>query len=160
MKKLIYTLFFLGIAAFTLHKYYVSVTEVYIKPEKLEIIIRAFPDDIENVLKDTYHIKTNLSKKQIHKLLKDYIHSHFLIQLDNQFVDYQFDGFTQEDEFLVILLETSFKGKLHQISIKNTILQDLFEEQKNIVHFFYKDDKASFILIKQDPVAIYKLDKN
>ncbi len=157
MKKLIFLLFFSGLTAFTWHKYYVSVTEVYIKPDKLEIIIRIFPDDIENVITDTYHIKAGLSQKQTRKLLKDYIRSHFLIQIDNQVVDYQFDGFTQEDEFFVILLETSYRDTPHQISIKNTILQDLFEEQKNIVHFFYKDDKVSFILIKQDPVAVYKL---
>ncbi len=160
MKKQVYFLFFFGLTAFVWHKYYVSVTEVYINPEKLEIIIRTFPDDIENVLSDTYHIKAGLSQKQTRELLKDYIRSHFLILIDNQLVDYQFDGFTQEDEFLVILLETSYRDTLHQISIKNTILQDLFEEQKNIVHFFYKDDKASFILIKQDPVAVYKLRKD
>ncbi len=159
MKKLIYTLLFFGLTAFTMHKYYVSVTEVYIKPEKLEIIIRTFPDDIERVLIDTYHVKADLSKKPTRELLKFYLLTHFSIDVDGMPVEYKFSGFTQEDEFYIILLEAKLPGKPKQISIKNTILQDLFEEQKNIVHFFYGDDKASFILIKQEPMAVYKLQK-
>ncbi len=140
-----------------MHKYYVSVTEIYIKTGKLEIIIRTFPDDIENVLKENYQIKADLSQKQTRELLKEYLRSHFLITTDNQVVDCRFAGFTQEDEFFVILLEAGLAGKPGRISIKNTILQDLFEEQKNIVHFFYKDDKASYILTKQNPIAEFKL---
>ena len=157
MKKLIYTLLFLGLTAFTMHKYYVSVTEVYIKPEKLEIIIRTFPDDIERILAETYHSKANLSKNPTRKLLKMYLFTHFSIDVDGMPVEYKFSGFTQEDEFYIILLEAKIPGNPKQISIKNTILQDLFDEQKNIVHFFHGDDKTSFILIKQDPVAVYKL---
>ena len=160
MKKLLYSLVIFSITAFGMHKYYVSVTEVYIKPEKLEIIIRTFPDDIENVLKDTYHINADISKKQTRKLLQEYIHSHFLINVDNQSINYQYAGMTMEDEFLVILLEAHLDKTPEKISIKNTILQDMFDEQKNIVHFFYKNDKASFILVKQNPVAEYKLIDN
>jgi len=160
MKKLLYTFIILSITAFSMHKYYVSVTEVYIKPDKLEIIIRTFPDDIENVLKDTYHINADLSKKQARELLKEYINSHFLVDIDNQPIDYQYAGMTMEDEFLVILVQAKINQTPQKIVVKNTILQDLYDEQKNIVHFFYKNDKASYILIKQEPVAVYKLAKS
>jgi len=160
MKKLLYSLVIFSITAFSMHKYYVSVTEVYIKPEKLEIIIRTFPDDIENVLKDTYHVDADLSQKQTRKLLQEYIHSHFLINVDNQSINYKYAGMTMEDEFLVILLEAHLDKTPEKISIKNTILQDMFDEQKNIVHFFYKNDKASFILVKHNPMADYKLTDN
>ncbi len=160
MKNLLYTLIILSITAFSMHKYYVSVTEIYIKPDKLEIIIRTFPDDIENVLKDTYHINADLSKKQTRKLLQEYINSHFIFNVDNQPVNYQYAGVTMEDEFLVILLQAKIGKTPQKIVVKNTILQDMYDEQKNIVHFFYKNDKASFILVKQDPVAVYKLGKS
>ena len=160
MKKLLYTFIILSITAFSMHKYYVSVTEIYIKPEKLEIIIRTFPDDIENVLKDTYHINADISKKQTRKLLQEYINSHFLVDSDNQPIKYEYAGITMEDEFLVILLQAKINQTPQKIVVKNTILQDLYDEQKNIVHFFYKNDKASYILIKQEPVSVYKLAKS
>ena len=143
-----------------MHKYYVSVTEIYIKADKLEIIIRTFPDDIENVLKDTYHINADLSKKQTRELLKEYINSHFLVDIDNQPIKYEYAGMTLEDEFLVILLQAKIDQTPQKIVIKNTILQDMYDEQNNIVHFFYKNDKASYILVKQEPVAVYKLGKS
>ncbi len=159
MKKLIYSLIILSLTAFTMHKYYVSVTEIHIKPDKLEIIIRTFPDDIERVLTETYHSKADLSKRPTRELLKMYLLTHFSIDVDSMPVEYKFSGFTQEDEFYIILLEAKIPGNTKQISIKNTILQDLFDKQKNIVHFFYKRDKASFILIKEEPVAVYELTK-
>ncbi len=159
MKKLFYTFIFLSLTAFSMHKYYVSVTEIYIKPNKLEIIIRTFPDDIENILKDIYHINSDLSKKKTRELLKEYINSHFLVNIDNQPINYQYYGITMEDEFLVILLQANIDRTSKKISVRNIILQDLYDEQKNIIHFFYQDDKASFILIKQDPIAEYELKK-
>ncbi len=159
MKKLIYTLLFFGLTAFAWHKYYVSVTEVYIKPQKLEIIIRTFPDDIENVLKDNYHINADLSQKQTKLFLEDYLRSHFIIETDKgEIRDYQLVGTTMEDEFLVILLQANLPKDIHLIKIKNTLLQDMFDEQKNIVHFFYKNEKQSFILVKQDPEATFRFD--
>ncbi len=157
MKKLFYTVIFIGLTAFAWHKYYVSVTEISIKNQQLEIIIRTFPDDIENVLKDSYHIKTALTDKQIKVLLGDYLKSHFVIWIDNKPVYYKFIGTTTENEFLVILLQADLPESVKEIAVKNTILQDLYDEQRNIVHFFYQKDKKSYILIKQDPVAHYIL---
>lgn len=155
MKKLFYAALIMILSAFTLHKYYVSVTEIYIKDQKLEIIIRTFPDDIENVLKDTYQIPADINDVKTKSYLQDYILNHFIIRVDGQAIPLQFAGITTDEEFLVILLEAQLPEKPKTIAVKNTILQDMFDEQKNIVHFFYKDDKQSYILIKQDPKATY-----
>ncbi len=157
MKKLLYTFLVLSLSAFSLHKYYVSVTEIYIKPDKLEIIIRTFPDDIENIIKDSYQAEADISQNQTIELLKDYIRSHFYLDIDNQPVNYDFVGITTEDDFLVILLQVNIDTTPQKIRVKNTILQDMYDEQKNIVHFFYNDKKASFILIKQDSTAEFKI---
>lgn len=157
MKKLIYIVLFFALTAFAWHKFYVSVTEVEVKPHQLDIIMRVFPDDIANVLEDHYHIQADLSKKQTKIFLKDYLQSHFVISIDGQTIAYRFLGTTMEDNFLVILLQADLPTAAHQIRIKNTVLQDKFEAQKNIIHFIRKTDKQSFILIKSDPVAIYEM---
>ena len=56
IKKPALLMIFLVLTAFAWHKYYVSVTEIDIKNDKLEIIIRTFPDDVENILHDDYQI--------------------------------------------------------------------------------------------------------
>jgi len=157
MKKLIYIILFFALTAFAWHKFYVSVTEVEVNPHQLDIIMRVFPDDIENVLEDNYKIQADLSKKQTKFFLRNYLQSHFIIFINGQTIDYRFLGTTMEDNFLVILLQADLPKEVHQIKIKNTVLQDKFEAQKNIVHFIRKDDKKSFILIKSDPVAVYDI---
>jgi len=158
MKKLLYLLLFFSTTAFAWHKYYVSVTEIDIKDDHLEIIMRTFPDDIENVLHDLYGIKADLSQKTTQKFLEDYIKTHFLIyDGQNQPITYQFVGTTLQDNFLVILLQAPIPPNLKELQVKNTILFDMFDEQKNIVHFIKGTQKSSYILIKKDPVAVFEL---
>jgi len=156
MKKTIIILGFILLSGFAWHKYYVSVTEVNIKKDKLEIIIRTFPDDIQNVLADTYHIKADFDQKKTYKYLKLYLLDHFILQIDNKEIMYTFSGFTREDGFFIILLESKIPEKYTEIKIKNTLLQDMFDEQKNIIHFLAENSKESFILTKNNPIAIYK----
>ena len=158
IKKPALLMIFLVLTAFAWHKYYVSVTEIDIKNDKLEIIIRCFPDDIENILHDDYQIDADITDKKIKPYLEDYLHSHFeLFVNDDESLDYQFLGATIEDNFLVILLQAKLPEKVKQIKVKNTLLFDAFDEQKNIVHFINGQDKQSFILVKQDAEAVYSV---
>jgi len=157
MKKLLYIPFFLILFGFNLHKYYVSVTEIAIKKDKLEIIMRVFPDDMENVLKDTYQISPDLASKETLKYVKFYLKQKFQIFIDDKEVDYKFVGFLMDDGFFVVLMEVAIPNELHVIRVKNRVLQDFYDEQKNIVHIIWGDKKESFILTKKDNKAIFKL---
>ncbi len=157
MKNLLYIILIFLLSGFAKHKYYVSVTEIDIKKDHLEIIMRTFPDDIENVLSDLYHIKADLSQKQTQALLKDYIQSHFKLWSDKERepIAYQYLGYTIQDGFVILLLKAELLHPYQSIEVKNTVLFDLFDTQKNIIHFINEKDKKSFILVKSDPVAIY-----
>ena len=157
MKKILIFTAFILFTGFVAHKYYVSVTEVNIKSGKLEIIIRTFPDDIQNALSDIYHINAGMEKldETTRKYLKLYLLEHFQLAVDNKELPYSFSGFTQQDGFFVILLEAKMPDDYSSIRLKNKLLQDMFDEQKNIVHFIEGDRKESFILNKDNPVAVY-----
>jgi hypothetical protein len=160
IKKPAFITIFLVLTAFAWHKYYVSVTEIDVKPDKLEIIIRTFPDDMENILHDNYQIDTDISDKKLRPFLVDYLRSHFeLFVNDDTPLEYQFLGATIDDNFLVLLLQANLPAKVQKIIVKNTLLFDAFDEQKNIVHFLNGLDKQSFILVKQDNEAVYSLKK-
>jgi len=160
IKKPALLMIFLVLTAFAWHKYYVSVTEIDVKSDKLEIIIRCFPDDIENILHDDYQIDADITDKKIKPYLEDYLRSHFELFInDDEPLDYQFLGTTIEDNFLVLLLQAKLPEKVKKIKVKNTLLFDAFDEQKNIVHFIKGQDKQSFILVKQDAEAVYSVKK-
>jgi len=155
MKKLLYIPFFFVFLSFTLHKFYVSVTEISIKKDKLEIIMRVFPDDMENVLKDTYHISPDLSKKETLKYVDFYLKQKFKLRINKQETDYKIVGSLLEDGYYVILIEVPLQEQVKSIEVENRILQDLFDAQKNIVHFIQGNKKESFILTKANPVTVY-----
>jgi len=117
--------------------------------------MRTFPDDMENILEDTYHTNIEIADKQFNKLLKHYLDSRFILYVNNKPVNYKLIGTTLEDNFLVILIQAEFAKEIQEIKVKNTILQDMFEEQKNIIHFINGNDKKSFVLEKANPVAVY-----
>ena len=158
MKKTIIILGFILLSGFAWHKYYVSVTEVNIKKDKLEIIIRTFPDDIQNVLADTYQIKPNFDDIDMvsRRFLQLYVFEHFRLLVDEKEVNYAYSGFMTEDGFFIILLEAKIPENFSRLQIKNTLLMDMFEEQKNIVHFLEKNRKESAVLTKDNPIALYQ----
>ncbi len=144
----------LVLQSFVLHKYYVSVTEIYLKKNSAEIIIRTFPDDMERAIKELYQIKPD--DKQFQKYLYLYINEHFQLATDNKAIEYQILGTTQEDSFLIILIKANLPKKYKTFQIKNNILTDIYDDQKNIVHFILPDNKTSFILNRQDFIAEFK----
>jgi len=153
MKKLLILPFLLLITSFILHKYYVSVMEINYKPasHQFEMIMRVFPDDIETILHDEYEIQADLSQRETKEFLYRYVYEKFHIWIGEEELAYEILGTAEKDEFLVILLQAEVPDNTHLIVVKNTLLQDLFDEQKNLLHFINQDKKQSFILDKENP---------
>jgi len=150
-KNISYLFIFLLFSGFVRHKYYVSVTEIYVKKDKLEIIMRVFPDDMENTLKDTYSLKTGLMSTDAKAFLNLYLHDHFVLSSAGRNLPYTLEGVLQDDGFFVILMEVKNSGNINQLCITDSVLTALFDEQKNIVHLLYGNNKKqSFILQKPD----------
>ena len=153
MKKIVIPIIFVLVTSFGLHKYYVSVTEMNYDSNsgKIEIIMRVFPNDIENVLHDTYEIDADLTKRETKNFLYRYINKSFHIWSGEEEIAYNILGTSEEYDFLIILIEAKTASDLHDLIVKNTVLQDLFDEQKNLLHFKSGDKKQSFILEKGNP---------
>jgi len=160
MKKTIYLFIILLFSSFIWHKYYVSVTEIYIKKNKLEIIMRVFPDDMENALKDNYSIKNGLMDSKNKFYLEMYLHEHFELTSAGKTLPYNLTGVLQEDGFFILLIEVDTMNEIGQLCVTNSVLTDLFDEQKNIIHFLYgQHQKQSFILQKPNLSVCVDLDK-
>ncbi len=115
---------------------------------KLEIILRTFPDDIDRALKDNFHINSDNSK--YNKYLQNYLKQNIRFAFDDKETDYKILGTTKEDGFLVILIEISLNKTTKKLQIYDTFLLDEYDEQKNIIHFLKDNDKKSYILNKQN----------
>ena len=157
IKKLILLLIFPLFAFVSIHKFYVSVTEIKYseKDKSLQILIRVFIDDIENTLDERYAIKANLDTPDEHPKVNDYLEEYI-----NDKVSLKINGTKVKPVFLgkeydidvvkcYIEIENIEYNSLKQIEITNQILFEQFEEQQNIVHFRLPTRTKSLLLIKE-----------
>ena len=142
----------------TLHKYYLSVTNMQYseKNDSFQITSRIFIDDLEEVLKERYGINAELATSNEAKVSNAYIEKYFrakfAIELNGEIAKYTFLGKKYEEDVVICYLELNNINftDLQSIAIQNEILTDLFEEQQNVVHLKWKGQKKSFVLIKEN----------
>jgi len=141
MKVLKYFLLFLliPILSLTVHKYYVSLTQIdYNQKNKLlEITVRVFIDDLNKALNQQYDKEFNLGEKNELKntdyFIKKYFENNFILKVNNQHKDYKLVGKEYEDNICYIYFEISNVANVSSLEITNSILQEIFEEQQNII---------------------------
>lgn len=140
------------------HKFYVSVTNIkYSEKDKtLQITSRVFIDDFDLLLKERYGVLTNLATKteakDAEEYIQKYINTKFRISINEKDVPVTYIGREYDNDIIVLYLEVEdvvFK-KLKSIEVENGMLTDLFDEQKNLVHFKFNEVKKSFVLIKEN----------
>ena len=154
MKRIVLlALVFMSMSAFTLHKYYVSVSEVnYVKEEQaVQIITRLYIDDFEAILKQRYDEKASLiNTSEVSSLtmsyIKKYFKKKFVITINGEKKAFNFIGKEFEDDMILCYIEVPNIESIKTIKIENSLLFDLTEDQQNMVHFDVNGKKKSFIL--------------
>lgn len=165
MRKILLLLLLPLLAFTTLHKFYVSVTNINYseKDNAFQVTTRIFVDDLEAVLKERYGFEAKLGTEEEDKMtdfhIEKYLKTKFLILLDEEVTGYTFLGKKYDNDVVICYLELPKVnlGQLKKLEIQNEILTDLYDEQKNLVHVKWKGKKKSFILIKSDAKGMLNL---
>lgn len=140
------------LVSFTIHKFYVSVTQIDFVPKKqrVEITSRIFIDDFEKVLKNKYKKDAFLAtKKQIpdaEKYVAQYLEDKIRISINSKQVKLDYLAMEIEDDVLICYLRVPFSEKITTFEIFNSVFTELFPEQKNIVHTDINGNKKSVLL--------------
>ncbi|MBP6586226.1 MAG: hypothetical protein KA215_11255 [Flavobacterium sp.] len=157
IKIVFIAIFFIGLCSFTMHKFYVSVTQINFVPEKkvIQITARFFIDDLNNALEKKHKTKFYLgsSKESAVQLeqFKKYISDKFSIKVNAKFKEIQFVQKEIEDDVFIIYLKVSDVSKVNSIEVKNTLLFDFITEQQNIIHTQVLNKKQSALLTPDNP---------
>ena len=139
----------LWLMAFSLHPYYMSVTEFEYKPveKEVQVACKIFTDDLEGTLKKEYNRKVDIlnasAKKENEQLLNSYLQQHLRLQLDGKPVALKMIGFEQEGEAVWIYLVTSNTAAFKSAIVFNDLLYSYREDQLNIIHFKNKGERKS-----------------
>lgn len=147
----------------TLHKYYVSVTEIeHVKEKKVvQIISRVFIDDFEKVLKERYDNTITLAvddeKENVGFFTEKYLKEKFKLEINGQIVEFDFLGKEYEDDIMLCYLEIKNITDISQIQVVNQILFDVFPDQQNIVRFKINSTNKSILLTKENDKGLLNL---
>lgn len=162
MKKLVLLLLAIPLLSFSIHKYYVALTEIVYntKSESVEIIMNVFVDDLEVALNDDFKIDTKLNTpkelKNVDDYIKKYIEDHFKVTINNQVKTYTFIGKEYEADIVYFYLEITNIKTLNSIEIENSILTQHFEDQKNLIKVKINNNRKSLFLSKENNNGLLK----
>ncbi len=153
---------FLGLlTSFTLHKYYVSVTEVVYKEntEQLEISLKVFNDDWQNALDHRLGKPVLLGSKnqytKLDSLVSAYITDGFSIKINDKEKELHILGNEIEGEATWIYMYVDNVKDVKTIEIKNKLLTEIFDEQRNVVQLVYKNNTKSALLTKSRSSKVF-----
>ena len=155
-------LFLIPLFAFTMHKYYISLTKIeYKKEEKLlQVTMRIFIDDLENTLNSTFNKNIELAlpneSEDIDTLISKYISTKFNVKINNLDTTYFYLGKEYENDVVYLYLELKNIDQINSIEIKNNMLMEMFPEQKNIIKLNINSLKKTFLLTNQKDKDLLK----
>ncbi|MEZ4797352.1 MAG: DUF6702 family protein [Flavobacteriaceae bacterium] len=139
-----------------MHKFYVSVTQIdYVKEkESVQVTMRIFVDDFENILRKRYdqNITLQLSEDEpyIDKYIGKYLDDKIDIKINKQSVSFDFLGKEYDHDIMYCYLEINNIKAINHFEITNNLFFEMFEEQQNIVKTQINSKNKSFLLTSQN----------
>ncbi len=131
------------------HPFYLSVTDIKYndKNKSLEIACKMFTSDLEDALKRTTKKSVDLihpkDKKEVEKILFDYISKRLSIHLNGKPKVIKFIGFEKEEDVIWTYMEIEKCEKPKQLNVATSLLYDFLKEQINLVSLEVAGDKQS-----------------
>ncbi|PHS03781.1 MAG: peptidase E [Kordia sp.] len=143
----------------SLHKYYVSVTDIeYAKETKsLQIISRLFVDDFEEVLKERYVDTLSLGDYSADFYIEKYFVKKLQVTVNKELQQFKFIGKEIDGDMVHCYFEIESISKIETIKVTNKLLFDTYKSQQNITHLKINGKKKSFLFIKDKSSGLLKL---
>ena len=164
MKKLlVLILVALPLMAASTHKYYFSVTQADydVKSKSLKMVTRVFYDDLEKVFQERYDKSIKVDKtydqEKLDAYIQKYFNSKFIVSVNGKEQKLSYIGHKDEVDYVVCFVEVKNITNPQSIEIENTLLMDMFPDQKNVIHLHVGNTKKSYLLNKENDKAMLKL---
>lgn len=148
--------FLLSVSATSDHPIHLSVTEIY--PDDAGMVavsITFFMDDFGNAIHyDQYRDQLNSGEITVDDLIMTYLQEKTRIEVNGEPVQYRL--LRKESNFpaLTCYLKVSPDiTDIQSLTVENTMMLELFDDQRNMVHVKLPQKKGSMILDKKKPRA-------
>jgi len=145
------------------HKYYLSVSNVTYssKANALQMTTRFFIDDLEHVLSErtdkkiVLHNNEDLNNQKAR--IAAYLERKLEVRTDGSARSTIYLGGEIENDQVIFYIEIPVTQQPTSISMKFTALQELFEDQKNMVHLKINGQRGTLLMTKDKQTDFLKL---
>lgn len=145
------------------HEFHVSTTNVDYAPdrEQVQITMHIFIDDLELALiaagAPKLYIGTPDEMQQTSQHLSRYLEKNFRLTWNGQYLPTGLLGYevSEDMQALYIYLSGNTQQPMRQIQVENTVLTEIYDDQKNIVKVKGEQGKkrTTFLLSRDRPAA-------
>lgn len=147
-------------STFAGHDFHMSKCDIYYNREKasLEIVLHLFIDDTEEALKSVTDEQLRMCTKDEHSstpaFLKAYLNQKLRLTIDGNASSYKFLGKEVSEDLMAIwcYLEVENVPQINSIEIRNDIMLELFDDQKNIVSFKGEGGFSKFLVFQHGEI--------
>jgi hypothetical protein len=113
----------------------------------LEITCKTFWDDFESILTKLNKSRVDLTSDKTvadnNKKIFEYIKSNLQITVDGKPVQMNFVGYEKEDVVVYSYLQVDNISSVKKVTIVNTIMHDMFDDQVEIIHMIVNGNRKS-----------------
>lgn len=140
------------------HDFHVSIAQVEYNDQALQATLRLFTDDLENALEKECDCRLYLGSEREHPqadtYLKNYILKHFRLKSPQMGNETIILGKEVEMELTYVYVEYEMNATPKKIEVTNSLLFELFADQRNIVNVTVQEDLESAFLSPEKPTEI------
>lgn len=147
------------------HPLHVSVTEIAFdtKEKELEITLRVFTDDLELAIRDAKK-NENLdllkpANTTIDKLVWEYLEPRFKVSVEGKPQPVKYLGHEKDEDVLVFYIQVQPVKNFQTLSITNSIITELYDDQANLVNVTLNDKTKSLRLMRNNPSGTLSFDQ-
>lgn len=151
VKKVFFSIIAIALLSFAMHKYYVSITEANYNAtnQTFELSIKFIGHDLEKALIEggvsELYLGTEKENSKANEYLMKYIEKKIHVVVNDKSLAFKFIGKEiNNDDFIYCYIESDKVENPKTITIKNTLLTNVFSGQKNTVYLTIGSEKHTF----------------
>jgi hypothetical protein len=126
-----------------MHPVHVSVTNLEIQSENnsISLSFKVFTDDFQSIIDQLYNVKVDLNENGNYDLNKEhidnYLEDNFTLIDNGKELIFTNTGIKTNDEAVWFFYKTTINKDLKSIVIRNSLMLDLYPDQKNLLILKY-----------------------
>ena len=139
------------------HEFHISkcVIECNEEAKAIQVSLHIFIDDLEEALRqqgaDKLFICTEKESEKAEKYMNRYLQRHFVLIVNGEQVEYEFIGKEISKDLAAVWCYLEFKDitEIKSIELKNDLLMEVFDDQRNIISLS-ANDKEEYLMFDRD----------